>query len=143
MDYKDGVIETYINVFCDTYNQFAKRESLLKIWKEEFGYLSKEEYLLNFVKACRAILNDTTWRKMPSPGDVKDRIREMISGKKTDRLGRKPHVRPEFMKLVKESRKILEAKQITSDINKRQGLMLNYWDVVQKMCDMSGEPFKL
>lgn len=142
MNDKEGIIETYVNMFCDTYNQFSKRESLLRVWKEMFDYLDKEEYIVNFIKACKSILNDSTWRKMPSPGDVKDKIREMLSGKKESGLGKQPYCRPEFMKLVTESRLILKEKERVADMNKKQELMLKYWDVVQKMCTMSKTPFK-
>jgi hypothetical protein len=138
MENKNGVIETYVNVFCDTYNQYTNRESMLKIWNEEFDYLDKEEYLLNFIKACKIILNNSTRNKMPSPGEVKAVIRENFN--KSDKpLGEKPKVQKSVRQLFSESGKILGNIVNCNDYNIRKKLKQDYKNICLEMDRLSNK----
>lgn len=141
MEDKVGIIKTYLFALCDSKPKQVDKENLLKVWLVEFDYLNKDEWLFNFTKACRQVINDSTITKIPSPQDIRDIITRNIKGYDEPKEKR-PKRNPEHKRLYYKAREILKEKDRTLDKGKQKELMDEYWEVVKKMCVISNTPFR-
>jgi hypothetical protein len=120
MQDKTEIIKTYLFAICDHKNPWADKDNLLKIWLQEFDYLDeKEEYLINFMTACREVINDSSIHTIPSPYDIRSIIKENLEPK-TKNI-RKPvrGMSAEFKKVWHEWVKISFKEGQTAEEKKR------------------------
>lgn len=138
------LITMYVTTLMNAAPIYADREATIKVWLDAFSYIQTTMEYLAFEKACKQLINNNeSLDKMPLPGKIKQMIDDNNRGYKG--LVQRPFIRPEFKKLIKEwkeiSKKIWDAKN-EHDKQKKAELMIDYWSIAEKICHMSGVPFK-